>query len=242
MTKGLLFSCLCAIFLFTNAVAYPAVRPIATLSIGGDYENTPSNSKNIVLLSPFFNSYLSGGHDWKTVAGLFMGGEFSLLSCFLGQLGLSYYQNQPYTLKGSVYEFGSPSFNNLAFQYSVKSQRIMLDSKFLTTYRQRFHPFITLGAGEAINRSYDYVEIPVDTTGVSTAQPFQSHTCHSFTYALGFGLDVDIDQHFRGGVAYRFVDLGATGLGPSPSQVSSQTINYSHLRVSQFLAQISYLL
>ncbi len=240
MRKELLLLGLCAGLFSVPGLAWHQLRPVATLSFGADAVNMHLN-QNITLTSPFQNSYDSGGHNIQPVAGFFLGAEGAALRSFLAQLGVSYYLNKAFNISGSVYQFTDPTMNNLAYHYQLESQRVLVEGKLLATFRKIFHPFLTLGAGEALNQAYQYTEVPVATADIPLSQGFRNRTYHSFTYQVGLGLDTDINKHFRCGLSYRFVDLGQAGLGSSPLQEGTQTINYNHLRVNEFLVQLSFL-
>lgn len=228
----------CCFLLPLEALALP--RPLATFSFGADSVNTHLN-QSIVILAPYSNNYISGGANLQFFGGLFLGAESSLPRDLLAQLGLGFYKSKAYVVRGSVYQFNDPNFNNLAYQYYLQSQRFIVETKLLSTIRQYFHPYLTIGAGEAINQAYQYSETGVDSDDVPMAQGFNNHTYHSFTYQVGLGLEADLTQHLRLGGGYRYVDLGKAGLGTTPLQDSSTTIQYQHLHVNEFLLQLSYL-
>ena len=71
-------------------------------------------------------------------------------------------------------------------------------------------------------------------------QPFGNHTTTSLTYAAGFGVDVNITQHWLIGAGYRFVNLGNASLGTTPLQSGTQTISNSHINANELLALLSY--
>lgn len=237
MKKGILVLCLCACFYPLESSAW--YRPMLSLALGADAVNTHLN-QNLTIIAPFQNSYLSGGANFQPVAGLFVGME-TMLHNFLTQLGVSYYQNKAYLITGSVYQFADPTLNNLSYQYHIESQRVLVETKVLSTIKQRFHPYFSAGVGEALNQAYQYIETPVSTDDVAMAQGFNNRTYHSFTYQVGLGVEADLTAHWRGGVGYRFIDLGAAGLGATPLQEGSQTIKYNHLHVNELLLQLSYL-
>lgn len=238
MKNGLLLTTIGSLIL--PITAWASLHPLATLSIGADSPNTHLN-QNITIISPYQNSYLSGGSNTQLMAGLFLGAETSLLTNLLGQLGVSYYSNNPYTIKGSVYQFADPTMNNLAYQYHIESQRFLIEAKILTTLQQQYHPYVTLGAGTAINKTYQYTETPVNTDDVPMSQGFTNRTYHSFAYQLGLGLEKDFTSHFRCGGGYRYINLGTAGLGTTPLQDGNQTIKFNHLHVNEFLLQLSYI-
>lgn len=239
MRKELLLFSLGICFFFITPVALSALRPVATLSVGEDSAKTKLN-QNVMLIPPFQDTYASSNATMQPVAGLFLGGEMAILKEILGQLGVGYYQSNAFTIKGNVSQFADPAMNNLSYQYYVSNKRFLLEGKLLATFQKKLHPFIIGGIGEAINKAYRYVEMPVDSDDVPMAQGFNNRIYHALTYEIGLGFDININDHVRCGAAYRFVDLGKVGLGTTPLQNSTQTITYNHLHMNEFLVQLSY--
>ena len=213
--------------------------PIVSIGFGADSINRHLN-QNITIISPYQNTYNSGGNDLQPVGSLFVGIESSFFQSYFGQLGVGYYQDQAFTITGSIYQFTDPSLNNLAYQYHLKNRRLLLETKLLSTFQEIFHPYITAGIGEGLNQAYQYQEIPVDTDSVPMSIGFSNRTYHTFTYQVGLGLDVDITKNTRFGAGYRYLDLGRAGLGTTPLQDGNQTIKYNHLHANEFLMQLSY--
>ena len=222
----------------TNAAPF-SFKPLATLSFGLDATNSNLN-QNVSLLPPFENIYVSNGRDNEFVAGILLGFETNILTNLLAQLGISYFQSGDFSINGTVFQLADPARNNLNYHYSINSQRILADGKVLLLVKEKYYPFISIGIGEAINKSYNYTETPVNTNNVPMFVGFANHTNHSFTYEAGAGIEVDVMQHIRWGFAYRFVNLGQAALGTTPIQIGTQTLAFNNFQVNEFLMQISY--
>lgn len=217
-----------------------SMRPIASLSAGTDVVNIHM-TQNITILSPFQNSYVSNNRIEDFVAGLFVGIETPVFNNVLGQLGISYYRNDGYLAQGIVYQFTDPAMGNLFYQYSIQSQRFLLESKLLATCHEKYHPFINVGLGRSKNTASDYVETAVVSTSVPMSPGFSNNTSYSFTYLIGAGVEIDIDTHTRLGVMYRYVNLGRANLGTTPLQESATTLNNDPLYTNEFMLQLTYL-
>jgi opacity protein-like surface antigen len=239
MQKKALLACFLAALAPTVLFAVTP-RPIVTFSLGSDRTNVFS-SKSITLIPPFQNAYVGTNHyDTEAVMGLFVGAEAQFLQDWAYQLGLSYFQTSALTENGNVYQFSDPAFNNLMYQYQIQSRRVSVETKVSHAFRQIWHPYVTAGLGEAFNKAYGYSESPITSDAVPMTQAFGSHSSRSFTYSVGLGIDVDLQEHLRVGVGYRFVDLGNARLGTTPLQSDNSTISNTHLHTNEFLAQFSY--
>ncbi len=220
-------------------MSFADFKPIMSLSLGSDRTNVYS-TKSITLIPPFQNAYIGTNHyDTEAVIGLFLGAETFFSQNWAWQLGLSYFQSSVFTENGNVYQFSDPAFNNLTYQYNIQSRRIYLETKVSPVWRQIWHPYLSLGAGEAFNKAYAYIETPVSSENLPMAQPFAGHTTQSFTYLGGIGMDIDMGKNVRMGVGYRFVNLGNASLGMTPLQSSVNTISNSHLYTNEFLLQLT---
>ncbi len=224
----------------TPLIGFASVRPVASLSAGVDVVNIHM-TQNITILAPFQNSYVANTRIEDFVGGLFVGFETPLFSQVLGQLGVSYYENSGYLAQGIVYQFTDPAMGNLFYQYSIQSQRLLLEGKLLTTCHQKYHPFINVGLGRTKNTASDYIETPVVSTSVPMTPGFGNNTSYSFTYLIGAGIEMDIDPHTRLGLMYRYVNLGKANLGTTPLQESTTTLSNNPLYTNEVMLQLTYL-
>ena len=174
-------------------------------------------------------------------AGVLLGLEKQLSSNLLGQLGVSYYTSNNLQIQGDINQFADPIFNNLTYKYNINTQRVMLETKLLTTIRTIYHPYVTAGLGEAINKAYGYNEMPVSSDAVPMVPGFNDRRQHLIAGIAGLGLDVDITPNLRLGGMYRYLALNKAGLGTSPLQDGNQTLINSPLQGNEFLLQLSYL-
>lgn len=221
--------------------AFASVHPVVSVALGEDVANIGMN-QNIQIISPYYNTYSGNFHNNKLAGGIFLGVETPLMNSIFGQFGLSYYQSNAFLARGRVLQFGDPAFDNLNYNYNIQSQRVFLESKLLGSYKERFHPYVNLGLGEARNKAYGYTETGVTSADVPMIPGFSAHTTHSFAYLVGVGMDVDLNAHMRLGGLYRFVSLGKARLSTSPLQDSSDTLKNNSLNTNEFLVQFSYLI
>lgn len=239
MTKGFLYAFSACVALLP-AWVYAEVRPLVVLSTGVDVIDI-GRSQDLTLLPPFENKYVTTKHsDQQLLGGGFVGFESNLKNNWAWQLGLAYYQDKTIPISGNVVQdtadFSDPS---LDYNYSIANCRVLLESKLLYNFKQQYHPYAIIGAGQGWNRSYGYTEQPIDTNNVPMLQSFASRSTRTFTYEVGAGLDYDVNSSIRVGGGYRFADLGAAKLGISSVQATDDYLQYKHLYSNQVVFQIS---
>lgn len=109
--------------------------------------------------------------------------------------------------------------------------------KLLSSYQQKYHPYLSGELGASFNRAFAYNEMPLIEQAGSMA-PFRDHTRSAFSWGVGVGVDMDVRSGLRVGVGYQFVDLGKASLGTSPAQDTLETLNISHLYDNQLRFQL----
>jgi opacity protein-like surface antigen len=235
MQKRILLACL---FIASYPVVSSAIRPVVTVSAGLARANVYSTKS--IMFGSYPNAYNGTNHDdteWD--GGVFVGAEMMLPQNWAWQLGLSYFQNNDFTENGNVYQFADPAYNNLTYRYQIQSRRLALETKLSHACHQIWHPYLTASVGEAFNKATSYTEFPITSADVPMTQSFADHSTSSFTYTVGFGVDVDMTDHVRLGAGYRFMDLGNASLGVSSLQTGNNTLSNSHLYTNEVLAQLS---
>ena len=236
MQKRILLACFLAACPIVSSAAF---HPVVTLSSG--FANANVYSSKWIMFGSYPNSYIGTNHyDTETDMGLFIGGETAFLQNWAWQFGVSYFQNSSFNESGNVYEFADPAYNNLTYQYQMQSHRVSFDTKISRAFCKVWHPYVSASLGEAFNRAYAYTESPVTSADEPMIQPFGNHSTRSFTYSVGFGVDVNITEHLRLGAGYRFADLGNASLDVTPLQTGTNTISNTHLHTNELLAQITY--
>ncbi|MES2218256.1 MAG: outer membrane beta-barrel protein [Pseudomonadota bacterium] len=231
----------CLLIALFSATTYAVnIHPVVTLGWGSDTTDV-NLSQNITLFAPFENYYYQHSTDTETIGSIFLGAELPFMNKWAWQLGAAYYQNiTPFNPTGTVYQFADMDFGNLTYNFNVQSRRYILQTKLLYAVNEWFHPYITGGAGEAVNKSYSYTEIGVTSADVAMQATFANKTYHAFTYSLGLGFELVANEHIRFGFGYNYVNLGRAGLGTIPNQDSNQTLTLNNLNTNEFMMQLSY--
>lgn len=192
-----------------------SVRPVVTASIG--MNNAKPGEDQTVNIAGIGTNYYPVDRDLqhKLMAGIFGGAEVDFNPEFMLQLGVGYYHVNPFSVSGQVLQNGL--FNAANYNYKVRLQRIMFETRAMTTMWDVVHPYVVGSIGDGMNRAYNYAE-----SGPSTDLPFADKTMNSLALGIGTGLQVDVTNHFRIGAGYQFVDMGKARLGVSSSSQTSQ--------------------
>lgn len=158
------------------------------------------------------------------------------------QLGIAYTQLTSGTVKG-IFSQGvdasSTDFYN--YRYGILFRQLLLEGKILYTFRERYHPYILVGVGSSFNKAYNYgTSVPPFLT---FTRQYANHYNTDFSYAIGAGIEENLDKHFRLGIAYRFTDLGKANLGRATidTSVVAGTLSQKHAYTNEILAQLTYL-
>src|SRR3990167_7023624 len=171
MKKGSFF---CALFIGILPVnVFANMRPLVSIAAGADYLRLVTN-QNVVITSPYYNTYYGNNRFLDFAGGVFAGFEGLLSQSVLGQIGLSYYQNTSYRDSGYINQFGDPALNNLRYQFDIVSKRFFVESKILAALDSVYHPFLNIGLGASINYAGQYTETPVSSADVPMVPGFQN--------------------------------------------------------------------
>ncbi len=173
--------------------------------------------------------------------GFTIGGEFFFLGGYGIDVGLAYYQSAAFKAEGTfttkIDDVVSTPSN---YKYSIIGRQALIEFKFLTLDGSPYHPYITIGVGEAFNTSYSY------DTYVAGTPMFKSALKHSFAFAGGAGLDVDVVKHIRLGAGYRYANFGDanTGFGHFDGIKNSQTdaLEVSNLNTQGWIIQLTVIM
>jgi opacity protein-like surface antigen len=215
-------------------------HPLVTVSVGPNYINQPS-AQSLMLYPPFYNHYTVTSKNTRTVdSGLFVGVEYLMNERFNAQLGLSGYFNSSFNVKGHIWQFALPIFDNSRYHYNVHHERFMLEGKILSQLAQlpSLHPYISGQIGMAKNKARSYQE-EVFVAQELAILPFANHSKTSCAYGLGLGIDYELNQKIRLGMGYQFVNLGSASLGLTPAELTSETPHLSHIYANQLRFQLT---
>lgn len=193
-----------------------------------------------------FSQYQYAAENWhqsNPLWSLFLGYEGVLTDEWAVQLGVAYFSQSRFTVKGTLTQGVDPqSSDQFQFQYRLQSQQLLIDSKWLYYWREFMHPYILIGIGGSYNQAYNYeVNVPVCTT---FSPLFQNHNRYALAWSVGFGIDFELTPKIRAGLAYRFFDFGKSELNDSfiDTIPTRNSYSQSHLYQNVFMGQFTYLI
>lgn len=219
-------------------------HPIGALSLGVSTVSL-GESQNFPIRNPetdeFYRYAANSSNQSSWLGDVFLGLEKHCYPWYW-QVGIGYSQASSFTGTGSTFVQGADqlSANTYRYQYSVISRQFLLETKLLYSIKESYHPFIFLGVGASFNDAYNFK---------TNVPPFLTFTRHygknidtSFSYALGLGIDVDVNRCVRAGLSYRFVDLGRVKFGDATidNQPVVGTISQSNFYANEVLATLTY--
>ncbi len=187
------------------------------------------------------SSYHYSSQDSGDANGLWGGflGFETELDDWDAQLGVGYYWTRA-DANGTVVQGSLPDeFNS---SYKVTSQQIIAEGKILWEATEIIRPYLTGGLGVSINDTHDF-QVDLDDP-LSMSPEFNKHTETSFSWMVGAGIDAQLAESVRLGLAYRFTDFGKYGLGDCALQDGTPlegSLSSSNLYASEIVAQLSYL-
>jgi opacity protein-like surface antigen len=173
----------------------------------------------------------------ETLFNAFFGWVLQINPQWSVQAGFSYTQPKTFTLDGT--ESQNTSAYSYGYSYNVVPRQMTLEARLFYQYKNIFHPYVLAGIGQAFNSVYFYQSAPPPDTGNSPT--FSNHNNTSFSYSVGFGVDVDVMENIRLGVGYRFQDFGTADLGRGNQNGNpfSGTLQQKHLYANAFVVQFS---
>ena len=189
--------------------------------------------------------------EWKSLAGLFFGTEYSIQQSGGWQLGLGFYQARASSVGGSETQapsLNSDSVNLWNYHYNIQSRQIFIENKLFSTVRNYYHPYLLIGLGVGFNHVYGFTVTPNNSGEVATAI-YSDALNRSFIYTAGVGMDVDVSTSIRLGAGYRFAYLGRYDLGGGTLNTGTggsiftlPALQSKYLYNSEVLVQLTYLL
>lgn len=235
-----------AIFAANQSVALTSEwHPI--VAVGGGMANTINLGKSTVfpITNPNQDEYYSySPTEQGQTQGLFegfLGVEHPLVEQWLLQAGCAYTQSGNFRSEGSLLQgVDTQSQNSYRYQFNVTTRQVMLQTKWMRLVHQRFYPYALIGLGAAINTASDYAtNVPYT---LSYTRLYTDKTSTTFAYRVGVGLDVDLGNHIRLGIAYRITDLGGASLGNATIAQSAVygSLSQSAIYANEALAQLTY--
>lgn len=218
-------------------------RPVAILTSGVMF-NPSGNQANFFPANASIFSYYNyfGNQNNQTVAlyGGSLGIEWPITSQLFLQTDISYGYPESFNLTGTVTQgVDTESESQYRYQYKIQNQQLLFEAKLFYNL-ENYNPYLTVGMGNAWNKAYDY-NVSIQPPFTTFSNQFSDQSYASFTYDLGFGVDVSVLEYARIGIGYRFINLGQaiTGPGVIDTVATSYRLSQPHLYANQLLAQLT---
>ncbi|MDX2347133.1 MAG: hypothetical protein QNK11_09715 [Legionella sp.] len=222
------------------------LRPLASIQGGYACMNASNKTQtysgtddNLFIYTPSSSNCNTGFY------GIFLGGERFLRDIsnhpiFL-QLGLEYNNFSKTKITGTNnVGVDAASFTQYSYQFNIKTQQVLAGIKLLTTKRERYHPYGEAGLGIAFHQANNYSVSTNETGSLNFTPDFVNSNNMKFSAILGLGLDVNIYQHIRAGLGYRFSYLNTATLGNGSVNLGNASLSNSNIPVT-FNPKASYL-
>ena len=121
-----------------------------------------------------------------------------------------YYLNNNTGIKGNIWRFNSPAFNQLTYKIPVHSTRLMLDVALTVIKKKRSSLYVKGGIGNAWNRlGYsDYDNGGPDITCGDERLSLSDATHSHFAWELGVGILHDFNNHVGLSLEYLYTNFG----------------------------------
>lgn len=193
-----------------NALCDP-FRFFITLSGGAAWANV-GGSQSFVDDGSLYNYIAFRGVQREALWGASLGEELRFSPDWSMQVGLSYYQTSAFEGTGTVTQGVDPA-SSVTFPYSFQliARQYLVESKILLDVGQGWHPYLSAGLGASFNTTSDYTVTGTDLMTFSPLYKGESNTALSGN--VGIGIDYDLMQYVRVGIAYRYDWYGAANLG-----------------------------
>lgn len=221
-------------------------RPVFALGAGISSPSHLGISQYFPIRDPIIDEFYIYSTNHKTQTSgfwdLLLAAEWNINPEWIGQAGLDYNQTAPFKVKGTFQGADIQSADNFSYQYKVLTKQLLVNGKLLYTLKNYVHPYLSAGLGTAFNKAYHYyTNVPANLT---FTRMHLDHTNTSLSYALGIGIDTDINKNLRAGIGYRFTDLGTVQLGKAfidTSLVSGTLSNSnSNFYTNEVLIQLTW--
>jgi opacity protein-like surface antigen len=223
------------------AFQIPPLQTILSFAVGPSL--VKSGNAQTLNLPDSSISYFHPRHpvQVQTLYNAFLGVVYQFLPKWALQAGISYTQPSTFTIEGI--EAQNTSSRNYDFNYNVAARQLLVEGHIVYDYGI-LHPYFSFGMGPSFNSAYLYQSFP--PPGTSNSPTFMNDNNMAFSFALGFGVDVDVMKSVRLGLGYKFSDFGRADLGQGTQFTGtinqaylSRTIEQNNLYSNALLAQIT---
>ncbi len=186
-------------------------------------------TEQVNFFNGFGNTYVPSRHwDNKTTVMFGVGATTYDKNHIQFNTGVRYFSTTNMRVGGTVWQFNMPGFNNLAYNYRVKSDLVWAENAISYT-RSILQPNILVGLGYASNRASQYQVTPLYSHTATPLQTFTDKTTSQLMYEVGAGIDWLVLKPAVIELAYRFIGAGKAYLGYSPIQTTTDRLSTGNI-------------
>jgi opacity protein-like surface antigen len=133
------------------------------------------------------------------------------------------------TVKGKVWQYELPQFDNYKFSAPLTSTRLMFDVKPTLMTWNKLSPYLIVGAGASWNK-VSYEERPAPGINPNSALSLSHHTQTELAWDLGAGLNYQVteDVSLTAEYIYGFLGEGEPGENSANGRVLLEAPNFSY--------------
>jgi opacity protein-like surface antigen len=229
--------------LLVSPLSYAEIKAITTFTGGVAFTSATDNNDLTIGLSDY---HYQTDDDTSTpgIFGLLVGAEFQFHPDWAVQAGISYYQSTSFSASGTLAQGVDPqSYSSFHYEYDIIVRQVLAEGKLMYNWKEIFHPYLSLGLGGGFNQSFDY-DVNIIPCGSTFSPHYEDNTVNSFSYLVGLGFDVDVNDFLRLGLGYRFTNFGEAALddGYINNTKTEQSLEQSSLNASELIFQISFVM
>lgn len=214
---------------------------MVTISLGPAFENA-GQTQTFNLQPDLENTYQSIKNT-HTLAngGVWLGKQFPFFGYenVFHRYGLAITATSHATLTGNIWDDADPDFNNYTYSGKVEQTSVVFEGKWLYQLTSSVLPYLSIGIGLGINRSYDFIIKPQIIEQIAPPT-FANNTQAAFTYTIGLGLEKQWDQHFATAIGYEFADWGKSNFAAAPGQTIGTGPVLNNLYTNEVLFSFIY--
>lgn len=222
-------------------------RPVVSAAGGVALTHNLGQSNTFLIQNPISEElYIYSPSNRTQMQGMFevfLGAEHLVLTNWLLQAGLAYNQTGSYQAQGTFLQGAdTSSTDQYTYKYNTVARALLAEAKLMRIYQDKFYPYLLVGLGGSFNKSSNFsTNVPPFLTFTRT---YANNSSRSFAYNVGVGIDMNIAQHARLGLGYRFAGLGQANLGASTIDNThvSGVLSQSNLYENEILLQLTYII
>ncbi len=187
--------------------------------------------------------YISNGAEGAVSYSIMGGYQWQRNAIWLPalSLGLGYTRASP-EITGVIYENSLDDSKNFAFKYDVLQQLSMVTLKADLVSWHQLMPYVSVGAGVAVNKVGDYSDWPIPGATLQHRRyGFNSATNTNFADSFGAGFDYWFAHKTQISLGYQFISTGNIKTGLGSGTLSSNRLT-NKLKTNNFSLQAMYFL